>query len=47
LEIGNSLPLGRIIQPYEVAQSVLFLVSDDASQITGQVLHVNSGALML
>jgi NAD(P)-dependent dehydrogenase (short-subunit alcohol dehydrogenase family) len=47
LEIGNSLPLGRIIQPYEVAQSVLFLVSDDASQITGQVLHVNSGALMV
>ena len=46
-EMGNSLPLGRIIQPFEVAQSVLFLVSNDASQITGQVLHINGGTLII
>ena len=46
LEMGSSLPLGRIIQPFEVAQSVLFLVSDDSRQITGQVMHVNGGALV-
>ena len=47
IEMGNSLPLGRIIQPFEVAQSVLFLVSNDASQITGQVLHINGGTLII
>ena len=46
-EMGNSLPLGRIIQPVEVAQSVLFLVSDQANQITGQVLHINGGTLII
>ena len=47
VEMGNSLPLGRIIQPFEVAQSVLFLVSSEASQITGQVLHINGGTLII
>ena len=46
-EMANSLPLGRIIQPFEVAQSVLFLVSDQAGQITGQVLHINGGTLII
>ena len=47
IEMGSSLPLGRIIQPFEVAQSVLFLVSNEASQITGQVLHINGGTLII
>ncbi len=37
------VPLGRIGQPQDVANAVLFLCSDEASYITGQVLRVNGG----
>lgn len=40
------IPAGRIGTPKDVASSVLFLTSDDASFITGQVLSVNGGQLM-
>jgi 3-oxoacyl-[acyl-carrier protein] reductase len=45
-EIIASIPLGRLGKPEDVAQAVLFLVSDDASFITGEILDVNGGALM-
>jgi len=38
-------PLGRIAQPEEIARSVLFLASDDASFITGTALAVDGGIL--
>ena len=37
------IPLGRMGQPDDVAAAVLFLCSDEAAYITGQVLRVNGG----
>ena len=37
------IPLGRPGQPEEIARTARFLASDDASFITGQVIHVNGG----
>ena len=42
----NRLPLPRIGRPEDVAQAVLFFVSDSSSWITGQTLHVNGGDVM-
>jgi 3-oxoacyl-[acyl-carrier protein] reductase len=41
--IVSSTPLGRVGRPEEVAAAVLFLASEEAGYITGQVLRVNGG----
>jgi NAD(P)-dependent dehydrogenase (short-subunit alcohol dehydrogenase family) len=41
--IAPQLPMGRPGQPDEIAESVLFLLSDSASYITGAVLNVSGG----
>jgi len=41
--IVDKTPLGRIGRPEEVAAAVVFLASDEASYITGQVVRVNGG----
>lgn len=43
---GEKAPLGRPGQPDEVAPSYIFLASDDASYMTGQVLHPNGGTII-
>lgn len=45
-EIIAAIPLGRLGRPEDVAAAALFLSSEEASFITGEVLDVNGGALM-
>ena len=42
----KQIPLGRVGTPDDIASSVAFLASDEASYITGHVLSVNGGMLM-
>ncbi|MCL1631613.1 SDR family oxidoreductase [Sporolactobacillus sp. CPB3-1] len=39
----TKVPMQRAAQAFEVAKPIAFLISDDASYITGQSLHVNGG----
>jgi NAD(P)-dependent dehydrogenase (short-subunit alcohol dehydrogenase family) len=42
-----NIPLGgKLLTPDQVARTAVFLASDDASAVTGQVLHVNGGSYM-
>ena len=43
---GSDVPLKRAGEPAEVAPSFLFLASDDASYMSGQVLHPNGGEIV-
>ena len=43
---GTQTSMKRAGQPAEVASAYLFLASDDASYITGQVIHVNGGEII-
>ncbi|MBW8056424.1 MAG: 3-oxoacyl-[acyl-carrier-protein] reductase [candidate division NC10 bacterium] len=44
--IRSQIPLGRFATPEEVAELVVFLASDRAAYITGQVIHINGGLWM-
>ncbi|MEX2615501.1 MAG: glucose 1-dehydrogenase [Alphaproteobacteria bacterium] len=44
---GKSTPLGRAGQPAELAAAYVYLASDDASYVTGALLPVTGGRLML
>lgn len=43
---GKDVPMGRSGEPEEVAASFVFLASDDASYMSGQVLHSNGGEIV-
>jgi NAD(P)-dependent dehydrogenase (short-subunit alcohol dehydrogenase family) len=44
--IAASMPLGRLGEPADIANTALFLASDMASWITGQTIVVDGGALL-
>jgi len=43
---SRAIPLGRMANPGDIADVAVFLASDYARHITGQVLHVNGGSYM-
>jgi len=46
-KLSESIPLGRLGQPDDVAAAVVYLASDEAGWVTGATLHVNGGMAML
>lgn len=45
--ILSRIPQGKIGNPEDIANAVVYLSSDEASYITGQTLHINGGMLMV
>ena len=45
--LAESIPLGRLGQPDDIAAAVVYLASDEAGWVTGATLHVNGGMAML
>ena len=45
--LASQVPVGKLGKPEDIAPAVLFLASEEASWITGQVLGVNGGSLMI
>ena len=45
-KFGSDVPMERAGEPAEVAPSYLFLASDDAAYMSGQVLHPNGGEII-
>jgi 3-oxoacyl-[acyl-carrier protein] reductase len=42
-DVGEVLPLGRLIEPADVAAAAVYLASDEASAVTGVVFNVDGG----
>ncbi|PST81560.1 NAD(P)-dependent oxidoreductase [Pedobacter yulinensis] len=45
-KFGSDVPLGRAAEPSEIAPAYVFLGSDDASYMTGQIIHPNGGEVV-
>ena len=45
-KFGKDVPMGRPAQPIEIAPCYVFLASNEAAFLTGQVLHPNGGSVV-
>jgi len=45
-KILNTIPIGKIPEPEEIAGPIVFLASELATAITGEILNVNSGSVL-
>jgi NAD(P)-dependent dehydrogenase (short-subunit alcohol dehydrogenase family) len=45
-KFGENTPMKRAGQPVEIAPAYLYLASNEASYVTGQILHVNGGVIV-
>jgi 3-oxoacyl-[acyl-carrier protein] reductase len=45
-KINKAIPLGRVATPDDIAGPILFLASDLAQHITGEILNVNGGSVL-
>ena len=43
---GKKIPLGRMVEPEDIADAVLFLASDASRMVTGIALDVDGGVLI-
>jgi 3-oxoacyl-[acyl-carrier protein] reductase len=46
-KLSESIPLGRLGQPGDIASAVLYLASQEAGWVTGATIHVNGGMAMI
>ena len=46
-KVFATIPLGRVGKPEEIAATILFLCTEHAGFITGEVLNVNGGAVLV
>ena len=46
-EIERTIPVGRVGRPEDVAGAILFLVSDLARHVQGEILNVNGGSVLV
>jgi NAD(P)-dependent dehydrogenase (short-subunit alcohol dehydrogenase family) len=42
-ELAQRLPTGRLAEPEDIADVIVFLATDDARHVIGQLIHVNGG----
>ena len=40
----SAIPIGRMVEPEDLANMIVFMVSDKASAVTGQTIAVEGGA---
>jgi NAD(P)-dependent dehydrogenase (short-subunit alcohol dehydrogenase family) len=42
-ELAQRLPTGQLAEPEDIADVIVFLATDDARHLIGQLIHVNGG----
>jgi NAD(P)-dependent dehydrogenase (short-subunit alcohol dehydrogenase family) len=41
--LAQRMPTGRLAEPEDIADVIVFLATDDAHHIIGQLIHINGG----